>query len=53
MDYFKRSYGNKVGIGGWKCSCCGPSRKDKSKWRRYARRRDNQKVRMLCGQGTY
>ena len=53
MDYFKRSYRKKVGIGGWKCSCCGPRKGEKPAWRRYARRRDNEKVRMLCKQSMY
>ena len=46
-DYFKRGYGKKLGVGGWKCSCCGPRRGEKPKWRRRVRRKDKQQVRAL------
>lgn len=53
MDYFKRSYGKKVGVGGWHCSCCGPRKGEKRVWRRFARRKDRQHVfktwKNLCG----
>jgi len=39
MDYFKKATGPDIDVGGWKCYCCGPSPKDRPKFRRRARRR--------------
>ena len=50
MDYFKRL--QKVGVGGWYCTCCGiqsnsnkKQRLNKQRIRRYARRKDKQIIR--------
>ncbi len=36
-DKFKRAGMPKIGIGGYKCSCCGPKPKDRKKFRRRVR----------------
>ena len=43
MDEFKKACA--TGPGGWKCSCCGPSPKERPKWRRRARHRIKEKFR--------
>jgi len=35
-----------VGVGGWKCNCCGPRPKDRARWRRRLRRRLKQQDRI-------
>ena len=39
MDAFKRAANHKIGVGGYKCYCCGPSPKKRRRYRRMARRR--------------
>lgn len=43
VDVFKRNF--KVGIGGYRCRCCGPAQKDRPKARRIARHRCQQDAR--------
>ena len=34
MDTFRRLTNVSVGVGGWKCRCCGPKPEDKAQYRR-------------------
>jgi len=53
MDYFKRASQKDLGCGGWKCQCCGPSPKERPRYRRMTRRRLKYQMRLLDVQGHW